>query len=179
MDLLIDFLPIILFFAAYQFAGIYVATGVAIAAALGQLFYAFFILKRVKSMLWISTLIIVVFGGLTLVLKSPAFIKWKPTILYWIFASGLLFSAWIQKRNLIKKLLEEQIKLPDAVWQKLNFSWVVFFGFLGGLNLYIASSFSEEVWVKFKVFGSMGLMILFIIPQAFVISRYIKDETTS
>ncbi|MDP5239558.1 septation protein A [Uliginosibacterium sp. 31-16] len=179
MDLLFDFFPIALFFAAYQFAGIYVATGVAIAASLFQLAYAWYVLKRVKPMLWVSTVIIVVFGGLTLYLNNPAFIKWKPTVLYWVFTLVLLVSAFFLKRNLIRKLLEEQVKLPDILWHRLNLAWAGFFAALGVLNIYVASNFSESIWVKFKVFGCMGLMILFIIPQAVLISRHVKDETPS
>jgi len=179
MDLLFDFLPIALFFVAYAFAGIYVATGTAIAASLLQLAFAHFVLKRVKPMLWISCLIVVVFGGLTLYLHNPAFIKWKPTVLYWVFASTLLVSALALKRNLIRKLLGEQVSLPDSLWHGLNLAWASFFIALGVLNIYVAYSFSEATWVKFKVFGCTGLMILFIIPQAILISRHVKDDTPS
>jgi intracellular septation protein len=179
MKLLVDFFPIILFFIAYKFGGIYVATGVAIAGTVAQLAYAKFVLKRVDTMLWVSFGIVVVFGGLTIALHNPTFIKWKPTVLYWAMASGLAASSLFFGRNLIRKMMEAQVALPEPVWKRLNSAWIGFLAVMGCLNLYVAYSFSEEAWVNFKLFGGMGLMIIFVIGQAMFISRHVKEEPSA
>lgn len=176
MKLALDFFPILLFFVAYKFASIYVATAVAIGAALLQLVYARFVLKRIDGMLWFSCGVVVVFGGLTLLLHNPTFIKWKPTIIYWCMGLVLAFSAVFLKRNLISQLMGQQVTLPDAVWGRLNLAWIAFLLAVGALNLFVAYSFSESAWVNFKLFGLMGLMLIFILAQAAFLSRYIKDE---
>jgi len=176
MKFLFDLFPVILFFAAYKFAGIYVATGVAIAATFGQIAWVHFRHGKVDKMLWVSLGLIVVFGGATLLLRDPTFIKWKPTILYWVFAAVLLGSALLFGKNLIRAMLEAQVTLPEALWTRLNLAWVVFFAAMGGLNLYVAYNFSEADWVNFKLFGGMGLMLAFIVGQGLVLAKYIPDE---
>ena len=176
MKFLFDLFPVILFFAAYKFADIYVATGVAIAATIGQIAWVHFRHGKVDKMLWVSLGLIVVFGGATLVLRDPTFIKWKPTILYWVFATALLVSALIFKKNLIRAMVEAQIQLPETLWVRLNLAWVTFFAFMGGLNLYVAFNFSESDWVNFKLFGGMGLMFAFIIAQGLMLAKYIPEE---
>lgn len=179
MKLALDFFPILLFFIAYKFANIYVATAVAIGGAVLQIAYAKFVLKRIDTMLWVSCGIVVIFGGLTLALHNPTFIKWKPTVLYWFMGSGLAISALVFKRNLISKLMGQQISLPSEVWNKLNVAWIIFFAVMGSLNLLVAFNFSEATWVNFKLFGIMGLMLIFVLGQAAFLSRYIKDEEAS
>ncbi|MBU0753352.1 MAG: septation protein A [Gammaproteobacteria bacterium] len=176
MKFLFDLFPVILFFAAYKFAGIYVATGVAIAATFVQIGWVWFRHRKVDTMLWISLGLITVFGGATLILHNPTFIKWKPTVLYWLFASVLLVSATLMKKNLIRKMLEEQVTLPESMWIKLNLSWVAFFAAMGVANLYVAFNFSESDWVNFKLFGGMGLMIAFIIVQGLMLARYVEEK---
>ena len=176
MKFLFDLFPVILFFAAYKFADIYVATGVAIAATIGQIAWVHFRHGKVDKMLWVSLGLIVVFGGATLVLRDPTFIKWKPTILYWVFATALLVSDLIFKKNLIRAMVEAQIQLPETLWVRLNLAWVAFFAFMGGLNLYVAFNFSESDWVNFKLFGGMGLMFAFIIAQGLMLAKYIPEE---
>lgn len=176
MKLLLDFFPIVLFFVAYKFGGIYIATGVAIAGTLIQLAYAKVVLKHVDPMLWASLGIVAVFGGLTIALHDPTFIKWKPTVLYWAMAASLALSSGLFGRNLIRKMMAAQVVLPDEVWSRLNLAWIGFLGTMGCLNLYVAYSFSEEIWVNFKLFGGMGLMIAFVVVQAMFISRHVKDE---
>ena len=178
MKFLFDLFPVILFFAAYKFADIYVATGVAIVATFGQIAWVHFRHGKVDKMLWISLGLIVVFGGMTLLLHDPTFIKWKPTILYWIFAATLLISALAFRKNLIRAMLEQQVTLPEPLWTKLNLAWVGFFAFMGALNLHVANHYSESDWVNFKLFGGMGLMFAFIIIQGMLLAPYIPDEKT-
>ena len=177
MKFLFDLFPIILFFVAYKFAGIFAATAVAIAATVGQIGWMWFRHRKVDTMLWVSLAIVTVFGGATLFFQNPTFIKWKPTVLYWFFAGALLFSAVVLKKNLIRKMLEAQMKLPEPVWSTLNFAWAGFFGLMGVLNLFIAYNFSEDTWVNFKLFGGMGLMIVFVLAQGMLLSRYIEEES--
>ncbi|MDQ8023196.1 MAG: septation protein A [Moraxellaceae bacterium] len=175
MKLLLDFFPVVLFFVAYKFADIYTATGVAIVATLLQLAYAHFVLKKVEPMMWASMVIVVVFGGLTLLLHDPTFIKWKPTVLYWAMA-GVLAGGALLGRNFLRQLMNGQLVLPDPVWARLNWAWVGFFTLMGVLNIYIAYNFSEEAWVNFKLFGGMGLMFVFVLAQGFAIARYLPED---
>jgi len=177
MKFLFDLFPIILFFVAYKFAGIFAATAVAIAATVGQIGWVWFRHHKVDTMLWVSLVIVTVFGGATLLFQNPTFIKWKPTVLYWFFAGALIFSAVALKKNLIRKMLEAQMKLPEPIWGTLNLVWAGFFGLMGVLNLFIAYNFSEDTWVNFKLFGGMGLMIVFVLAQGMLLSRYIEEES--
>ena len=179
MKFLFDLFPVILFFAAYKFADIYVATGVAIAATVAQVAWVHFRHGKVDKMLWISAGLIVVFGGMTLFLHDPTFIKWKPTVLYWLFATVLLGSALLFKKNLIRGMLEEQVTLPESLWVRLNLAWVAFFITMGILNWYVASHYSEADWVNFKLFGGMGLMFAFIIAQGLLLAKYVEEKESS
>lgn len=155
---------------------ILLATVLAIVATVGQVIWLMARGKTVDKMLWISLAIIVVMGGATLALRNPTFIKWKRTVLYWAFALVFLVSDLVFKRNLIRSMTQGQIELPEPVWKRLNWSWIGFFAFMGVLNLYVALNFSEATWVKFKLFGGMGLMIVFALGQGLVLSRYV-DHT--
>src|SRR5512134_2798665 len=175
MKFLFDFFPVILFFIAFKLAGIYVATGVAIAATFVQVGWLKLRGRRVEPMLWASLGIIVLFGGATLFLQDETFIKWKPTVLYWLFGAVLAGGALLG-RNLIRLMLSEQVQLPDAVWSRLNWSWIGFFAFMGALNLYVAYNYSTDLWVNFKLFGGMGLMLVFVLAQALVLARFIEEK---
>jgi intracellular septation protein len=175
MKFLFDLFPVILFFIAFKLADIYVATGVAIAATFVQVAWLKLSRKRVEPMLWASLAIIVVFGGATLLLQDETYIKWKPTVLYWLFGA-VLAGAALARRNLIRAMLSEQMQLPDPVWARLNLSWIGFFAFMGAVNLYVAYNYSLDNWVNFKLFGGMGLMLLFVVAQAFVLSRYLEEK---
>lgn len=175
MKFLFEVFPVALFFVAIQIWDIYVATAVAIAATFVQVGWLAVRRKPIPSMLWASLVIIVVFGGLTLYLRDKTFILWKPTVLYWLFGAVLAGGALIG-RNLIRALLSEQMTLPDAVWQRLNWMWVGFFVFMGALNLYVAYNYSEKVWASFKLFGGMGLMLLFVIVQSAFLAKYVEDK---
>ena len=175
MKFLFDLFPVILFFIAFKVADIYTATAVAIGATFLQVGWLKLRGKRVEPMLWASLAIIAVFGGATLALQDETFIKWKPTVLYWLFGA-VLAGAWLMRRNLIRAMLSEQIRLPEPIWTRLNWSWIGFFAFMGALNLYVAYNYSTDNWVNFKLFGGMGLMLLFVLAQAAVLSRYIEEK---
>lgn len=173
MKLLFDLFPVIVFFVAFKVADIYVATGVAIAATFAQIAWVWFRHRKVENMLWVSLAIIVVFGGATLLLHDETFIKWKPTVLYWAFAAVLIGARYAFGKNLIRSMVGQQLTLPEPVWDKLNLSWAGFFLVMGCLNLFVAFRFSTDVWVNFKLFGGMGLMLLFALGQGLMLSRYV------
>ncbi len=176
MKFLSDFFPILLFFVAYELYDIYVATAVAIAAAFlqGGLFWLRH--RRMEKMHLITLGILVVFGGLTLLLRDPLFIKWKPSVINWLFATAFLGSYWIGEKTLVERMMTHAIKLPSLVWSRLNAGWTLFFIGMGALNLYVAYNYSEEIWVRFKLFGMMGLTILFILGQVAYMTRHIQEE---
>ena len=178
MKLLFDLFPVILFFVAFKFQGIYVATAVAIAATFCQVGWVWAKHRKVDTMLWASLALIVVFGSATLLLHDETFIKWKPTVLYWLFGVVLFFSDIIFGKNLIRAMMQSQITVPDAVWRKLNLSWVFFLALMGSANLYVAYHFSTENWVNFKLFGSIGLMLVFVLLQGLMLAKYIEDKET-
>ena len=175
MKFLFDLFPVILFFIVFKTMGIYAATTAAIAATLAQIGWVKYRHGKVDGMLIASGVIIVVFGGATLLLHNEAFIKWKPTVLYWLFGA-VLAGALAFRRNLIRVMLSEQVRLPDTVWSRLNWSWIGFFAFMGALNLYVAYNYSTDNWVYFKLFGGMGLMLLFVLAQALVLARFIEEK---
>lgn len=174
---LFDLFPLILFFIAYRYADIYTATAVAIAASVAQFVWLKATGKRIEMTHWINLSVIVIFGGATLWLQSDVFIKWKPTVLYWLFGVALLVARYLMARNLMRKLLGGQIELSDAAWDKLNLSWALFFLAAGAINLYVAFSghFTESQWVNFKVFGLMGLLLVFVIGQSIWLSKHMRQ----
>lgn len=200
MKLLFDLFPVILFFAAYQMGvahpdtaqailaaigvhlsagtkpGVFLATLVAILATLLQIGWVWIRHRKVEAMLWLSFVLIVVFGGATLFLQDETFIKWKPTVLYWMFALALGLAPVLFERNLIRLLMERQVNLPNAVWDRLNLGWTAFFVFLGVANLYVAYQFSTDTWVDFKLFGTLGLMLVFILGQSLYLTHHIKES---
>jgi intracellular septation protein len=155
--------------------GIYLATLVAIVASFGQIGWVKLRGHKVETMLWVSLGIIVLFGGATLWLHDESFIKWKPTVLYWVFAA-IIFGAAALGRNVIKNLMSTQMELPDIAWSRLNASWGGFFAFMGLANLVVAFVIypnDTNAWVNFKLFGSLGLMLVFVIGQSMLLTRYI------
>jgi intracellular septation protein len=174
--ILFDLFPVILFFIAYKVVDIFAATLVAIVASIAQIAWLKLRGRKVDNMQWASLAIIVVFGGMTLFLHDETFIKWKPTVLYGLFALALLGGRYLAGRNLIRSMMGAQVRLPDPVWERLNLAWAAFFVLLGVLNIWIAYNFSTEVWVNFKLFGSLGLTVLFVIGQAFWFSRHLQEE---
>jgi len=204
MKLLFDLFPVILFFVVFKLTGanpeaaqafgshylsalvsggevslaqapILLATAVAIIATLAQIGWLLVRRKKVDNMLWVSFVIIAVFGGATIYFHDEQFIKLKPTVLYWCFSAALLLSPILFKKNLIKSMIGAQLDLPEPVWRKLNLAWGLFFLVMGALNLYIGANFPLAFWVNFKLFGFLGLMLVFVIGQSLFLSRYVKE----
>src|SRR5262252_6249994 len=163
MKFLFDLFPVVLFFVAFKLSDIYVATAAAIVASFLQIAWLKLKRRKVDKMMWVTLAVIAVLGGATLILHDETFIKWKPTVLYWTFGLVLTTAELLFRKNLIRAALVEQISAPDAVWAKLNWYWVGFFVFMGAANLYVAYNFPTETWVNFKVFGGMGLMLVFVV----------------
>lgn len=175
MKLLFDLFPVVLFFLAYKLHDIFVATAVAIAATFVQIGWLWIRHRQIEKMMWINLAVIMVFGGATLVFQDEMFIKWKPTVFYWLIGSVLCISNWLFSKNLIKVSLEKQMVLPAAVWNILNLSWIVFFAIMGCVNLFVAFNYSLDTWVSFKLFGATGLMLVFIVAQIIFLGKYLKD----
>lgn len=176
MKILFDLFPVILFFAVFKLFDIYAATAAAIAATLVQIGWVKWRHGKVDTMLLVSFAIIAVFGGATLLLHDETFIKWKPTILYWVFAAVLIFSNLLFKKNLMRALLQEKLALPHRIWNHVNLSWALFFAVLGVINLYVAFNYTTDAWVNFKLFGATGLMLVFVLLQGMAISKYVEED---
>jgi intracellular septation protein len=205
MKLLLDFLPIILFFGTFKYAEankawaaafasqhlagvvaggvvgpneapVLLATVVVIVATLAQVGLLKARGQKIDLMLWISLALAVVLGGLTVWLRNETFIKWKPSALYWAMGLTLAASQWVFGKNLLQTLLGAHLKLPPAVWLRLTLAWIVFFAAMGALNLWVAYNFSTSTWVNFKVFGGLGLMLAFSIGQGVYLSRHLEED---
>lgn len=176
MKLFLDFFPIVLFFATFKTFGIFAATAVAIAATVGQIAWLRHKNGFVEPMQWVSLGVIVVFGGATLLTQDETFIKWKPTVLYWLMGGALWVGYFAFKRNFLRQLMGAQLVLPDRVWLVLLHSWASFFAGMGVLNLWVADHFDTDTWVSFKLFGGLGLMLLFVLLQGVYLSKYIQEE---
>ena len=179
MKLLLDFFPIILFFITFKTWGIMAATSVAIAATVLQIGYLWRKNGFVEPMQWVSLGVIVLFGGATLIAHDENFIKWKPTVLYWLMGGALLIGQYVFKRNLLRSLMKAQMDLPDNAWSFMLHSWAAFFSVMGVVNLWVAFRFDTETWVNFKLFGGIGLMVVFVLLQAAYLSRYMKEDSSS
>ena len=179
MKFLFDLFPIIFFFIAYKIAGVYVATLVAMLTVAFQVAYSWFRHRKVDPMLWTGLALILVFGGATLLLHDEIFIKLKPTILYWLLAISLLVSTLFFKKNLVKSAMSQHISITNEKWNILNAAWSIFFVILGIANLYIAYSYPTEVWVNFKLFGSTGLTLIFVIAQSIWVAQYVQNSDKS
>lgn len=176
MKFLFDLFPLILFFASFKIWGIFTATAVAIAATLVQVAWVAFRHRKVDTLLWVNLAVIVLFGGATLVLHDQKFIQWKFTAVYWLFAAGLLGARYGFGKNFIRTMMGEQLTLPDAIWDKLNAAWAGFFFTLGVVNLWVIAHFTAEQWFNFKLYGTIGAMIVFIVAQSLWLAKYMKED---
>jgi intracellular septation protein len=205
MKLLFDFLPIVLFFGVFKYAEAYpqgaaafatqylgfavaggtvsatvapvlLATAVVIVATLAQVGWILARGRKVDTMLWVSLGLVVVLGGMTIWFQNETFIKWKPSVLYWAMGLAFWLSPILFGKNLLRVLMGQQIELPDGIWRRLNLAWVAFFGLMGLANIFVAYSFSTDTWVNFKLFGGIGLMLLFTLAQGFYLSRYLEPQ---
>lgn len=175
MKLLFDYFPIILFFTSFKLYGIYVATAVVIAASLLQISISWFKYHHVPLVHVLTGVILIIFGGSTLLLKDPIFIKWKPTIVSWLLAVICLGSCFITKKTFMQYLLDKKVELPKTAWQHLNYGWILFFFTIGTINLYVAYAYNTNTWVNFKLFGIVGATIIFSLIQSLYMAKYLKN----
>jgi intracellular septation protein len=179
MKLILDFLPIAIFFAVYKYTGdIILATAVLIPATALQMLYTWLTTKRIEKMQLVTLVLVVVMGGATVLLQDKTFIQWKPTVINWLFGAVFLGSQFIGEKPIVQRIMESGISLHREIWNKLNLAWVIFFIAMGCANLFVAYRFSEEIWVDFKLFGMLGLTIMFIIAQGFYLSRHLPNNET-
>jgi intracellular septation protein len=178
MKQLFEFIPVVLFFITFKFYDIYTATAVIIGATIIQVCVSWIIYKKVETMQWITLGLIVVMGGATLYLQDEQFIKWKLTIIEWLFGLAFLGSQFFAKKTFVERMMGASIELPDPIWKRLNLLWAIFFISVGFINIYVMQNFNTDDWVTFKTFGVPGLMIIFIIVQMLFIYKHIPDTDT-
>lgn len=175
MKFLFDYFPIICFFVAYKFSNIYTATAVTIGASLLQLAVYWLVHRRFETLHSLTFVFIVLLGGSTLLFHKDIFIKWKPSVIYWIFAATLLGSQFFSQKTLLERMLSDKIALKIKIWRRLNLSWAIFFTLLGFLNLYVIYHFDTNAWVNFKLFGTLGITVVFMIIQALYMARHMQS----
>ncbi|HOB65591.1 septation protein A [Ottowia sp.] len=175
MKLLLDFLPLVLFFVAYKMYGIYVGTAVLMAATVAQMAIIYAIDKKLTTMHKATLALILIFGGLTLFLQDERFIKWKPTVLYTAMAVALAVALWAYRKNFLKMMLGSQLALPDPVWNRLTLAWVLYCLFMAAINGYVAAFFSTDAWANFKLWGYV-FPLAFIVGQGIYVARHLSDE---
>jgi len=175
MKQLIDFIPLIIFFILYKTQDIYAATGALIVATAIQIALTYFLYKKIEKMQIVTFVIVAIFGGMTIFFRDDNFIKWKVTIVYSLFSVGLIITHLIGK-PVIKGMLGKELTLPDSVWAKINWAWVVFFAFCALLNVYVAFNMPLDVWVNFKVFGLLAATLVFTLLTGLYIYKQMPKE---
>ena len=175
MKQLIEFIPIILFFIAYKVYDIYVATAVVMVATIIQITYAWFKHRKIESMQWITLALVVVMGGATLYFQDEQFIKWKFSIIEWLFGLAFLGSQFIGKKTFIERMMSANLTLPSLIWKRLNLSWASFFISIGFLNVYVMYNYDTDDWVSFKTFVAPGLMVVFMVVQMIFLYKYVPE----
>ena len=179
MQVLFDVFPVIVFFVVYRFSGIYAATAAIMATMAVQIAYQWFRHGKVNQMFLASGIIVAILGAITLALRNPLFIQWKPTIASWLFAAAFLGSRFVGKLTLVERIMGQAVQLPPAFWRQLNWIWVVTFAVIGVVNLYVVYHFSEQIWVDFKLFGITGMTLLVAVGQGlWIASRMAPGEPT-
>jgi len=176
MKLLLDFIPIAAFFVAYKLADIYVATKVIIILSISSIGITRKLTGKFDMSQCITALAVTIFGGATLIFKSEIYIKWKPTIAYWVIASIFIASNFIGKVTAFEKLAGKSVSLASNIWSRLNWSWGIFMLAMGWLNLFVVYNFSTDTWAIFKLFGGLGLTIIFIVIQSIYIFKHAKQD---
>ncbi len=178
MRLLIDFLPLVLFFGTYKLYDIYSASAVLMAATVVQMGVIFALERRLALQYKVTLVIVLAFGTLTLVLHDENFIKWKPTVLYAAFSIGLAIASWGFGKNVVQLLLGKQLTLPDPVWSRLNLIWIGYNAFMSVINAYVVMNYSTDDWVNFKLWGYV-FPLAFIVGQGLYIAPYISEPDDS
>jgi intracellular septation protein len=178
MKLLFDFFPVILFFIAFKLYGMSVGIIVAMVAVTVQLAAFWLRHRHFETMQLITAGLIISLGGISLLYHNELFFKWKPTAVNWIFAVVFIASQWIGQKPLIQRLMEKNVSLPNAVWRRLNMTWISFFILMGGANLYVVYHYSTDTWVNFKLFGVLGLTLVFILAQAIYLAKHMEESTS-
>ncbi|MCD6038822.1 MAG: yciB [Gammaproteobacteria bacterium] len=177
LNLLYDFFVVLVFFVTFKFYGIYAATAAGIGSSVLQVAVTRVFRKKYDKKQLMVTAIFLVFGGMTLYFHDPIFVKWKPTILFWIFGFAFIISQFIGKQSLTQRMMghivEEKKSVPNIVWRRLNLAWSLFFFSLGAINIFVVYHFTTEVWVNFKLYGIFTAMLLFGLVQAFFLTRYL------
>lgn len=179
MLLLLEYIPLIGFFAAFKLYDIYVATGVLIVATFAQFVIMWAKDKTFPKKYFAFFMIALVLGGLTIFFRNDLFIKWKVTVIYFIMGSSLLISRYLFKKNLVEKALgqiSEQAEIPSFVWDRCNIATACLLYFISTLNIILAYSLSQDAWVNFKTFGTMAITFVFIIGLVFYLSKYFPDD---
>ncbi len=171
-----DFIPLLVFFAVYKFYDIYTATAALMVVTVLQIAITWFTLRKLEKMHLITLAMVLVFGGFTLFFHDDAFIKWKVTVINLLFSAALLVSQFVLKKPLIKQMLGKEMQLPDAIWSRVNLAWAGFFAVAAATNTYIAFHLPQEVWVDFKVFGLLGMTLLFTVATVFYLYRHLHAE---
>ena len=174
----LEFFPIVLFFITYKLYDIYIATAVVIAATIIQVLTYWLIYRKVETLQWITLALILIMGGATLYLQDEQFIKWKLTIIEWLFGGAFLVSQFIGNKTFIERMMGGNLELPALIWKRLNLIWSMFFIGVGFLNLYVMSNYSTDDWVSFKTFGVPGLMIVFILVQMAFLYKHVPSTET-
>ena len=175
MKQLLEFFPILLFFIAYKAYDIYVATAVVIGATIIQVAIAWFKYRKVETMQWITLGLVIVFGGATIILHDEQYLKWKFSIIEWLFGLAFLSSHFIGQKTFIERMMASNLSLPATIWTRLNFSWATFFISVGFINVYVMYNYNTDDWVTFKTFIAPALMVVFMVVQMSFIYKYIPD----
>lgn len=176
MKAVFEFIVVILFFITFVVTkNIIWATSIAVAAGILQAMYCWLKHRKMQTMQWVSLLLVVVFGGATIISHNEHFIMWKPSVLFWLMAVAL-GGAQLMGKNILKAAIGKEISLPPNVWLRLTIAWIVFLTFLGALNLWVAYHYTIAQWVNYKLFGSMGLLFVFVVVQTLYLSRYLKKD---
>ena len=179
MQLLVDYIPLVVFILAYFYQDIFFATGMLMVAMPAVLVLQWLMTKKINKIYAASTALVLILGGATLAFRNPTFLYWKPTVLNWLIAIVFLGSQWIGEKTIVQRMLDNAAELSADQWVRLNQIWVVFFSIVGGINIYVAYNYSEAFWVKFKLFGMLGLTLVFVIIQSVWLTLVTQKNATS